>query len=218
MSSWPYLTKILCLIGHISHLKTLCLTDHIWLLNFDLTNDYHIHQLKCRATAGNGLYTSDTIVEAPVRYNTLFNLAQSGTIWKGIWYSLARSSKIEYNLARFLLLDLKYLAGVQLKQKLEKANFTKNFLGENLLGHQWVKVAGWTGLPYKRIIIIILILVFIIYMMDFFPSAWRWQVFYHSSSSSQRSYNPFCNGRLKYIICCFSIIKHDFLSKLCISK
>ena len=25
--------------------------------------------MKCRATAGNGLYTSDTIVEAPVRWN-----------------------------------------------------------------------------------------------------------------------------------------------------
>ena len=81
VSSWAYLTQIVCLIGHNSHRKTLCLTDHNWLLNFNLTNDFHIHQLKCRATAGNGLYTSDTIVEAPVRYNTLLNLAQSVSIW-----------------------------------------------------------------------------------------------------------------------------------------
>ena len=78
--------KILCLTGRIFHPKIPCLVGHILqrfyvLLGiFHLTNDYHIHQLKCRATAGNGLYTSDTIVEAPVRYNTLFNLAQSGTI------------------------------------------------------------------------------------------------------------------------------------------
>ena len=46
----------------------------------DHDHDHVNHgQVKCRATAGNGLYTSDTIVEAPVRCNNsqIFMLAQS---------------------------------------------------------------------------------------------------------------------------------------------
>ena len=46
--------------------------DHNHVDHVDHDHDHVNHgQVKCRATAGNGLYTSDTIVEAPVRCKTL---------------------------------------------------------------------------------------------------------------------------------------------------
>jgi len=47
-----------------------------------LVNKHHKIEVKCRATAGNGLYTSDTIVEAPVRRESS-------------WTSLGQSSGLD---------------------------------------------------------------------------------------------------------------------------
>ena len=219
--------KILCLAGHIFHPKIPCLAGHILHRLYVLLGIIHIERLFVSLTIIDFWISTSRMTFIFISWNaeplqaTAFtqvtqllkllsgtilcliwhNLYQSGKIWNGIWYSFARSSKKGYNLLRFFIFGSQIWCLV--KAKTWEGKFYWQLFRRESSWTSMGQSSGMNRFSLKKYYYYIFDFSFSFVLDGFFPSAWRWQVFYHSSSSSQRSYNPFCNGRLKYIICCF---------------